>query len=61
MPRAASIRAVSRVRALEIKAATLHHLYQKMPDQYSIVLLNLARDLARRLSRLDDAYIARAA
>jgi CRP-like cAMP-binding protein len=61
MPRAASIRAVGSVRAIEIKAATLHHLYVRMPSQYSIVLLNLARDLARRLSRLDDAYIARAA
>jgi CRP-like cAMP-binding protein len=61
MPRAASIRAVGNVRAIEIKASTLHHLYQRMPDQYSIVLLNLARDLARRLSRLDEAYIARAA
>ena len=61
MPRAASIRAVGAVRAIEIEAATLHHLYQKMPAQYSIVLLNLARDLARRLSRLDEAFIARAA
>jgi CRP/FNR family transcriptional regulator/voltage-gated potassium channel len=60
MPRAASIRAVGNVRAIEIKAATLHHLYQKMPSQYSILLLNLARDLARRLSRIDEAYIARA-
>jgi CRP-like cAMP-binding protein len=60
MPRAASIRAVGPVRAIEIRAATLHHLYQRMPDQYSILLLNLARDLARRLSRIDDAYIARA-
>jgi CRP-like cAMP-binding protein len=61
MPRVASIRAVGNVRVLELKAATLHHLYQKFPDQYSIALLNLARDLARRLSRLDEAFIARAA
>jgi CRP-like cAMP-binding protein len=61
MARAASIRANGPVRVIEIKAATLHHLYQKMPDQYAVVLLNLARDLARRLSRLDEAFIARAA
>jgi ATP-binding cassette subfamily B protein len=60
MPRAASIRTTGEVRAIEIKAATLHHLYQKMPEQYAIVLLNLARDMARRLCRLDEAYAARA-
>jgi len=60
MARAASIRALSPVKTIEIKAATLHHLYQTMPDQYAIVLLNLARDMARRLSLLDEAYAARA-
>jgi len=60
VPRAASIRALTPVRAIEIKAATLHHLCQKMPDQYAIVLLNLARDLARRLRELDEAFAARA-
>jgi len=60
MTRAASVRTCSPVRAIEIKAATLHHLFQKMPDQYSIVLLNLARDLARRLRKLDEIFAARA-
>ncbi len=59
MTRAASIRAVGPVKAIEIKAATLHHLYQKMPEQYAIVLLNLARDMARRLNWLDNAFVAR--
>ncbi len=60
MRRAASIRAITAVTAIEIKGATLYHLYQKMPDQYAVVLLNLARDMARRLSQLDEAYAARA-
>jgi CRP-like cAMP-binding protein len=60
MTRTASIRANGPVRVIQIKAATLHHLYQKVPDQYAIVLLNLARDLARRLCQIDDAYAARA-
>jgi len=30
-----------------------------MPDQYAIVLLNLARDMARRLRTLDEAFAAR--
>jgi len=60
MPRAASVRALTPVRAIEIKAATLHHLFRQMPGQYAIVLLNLARDLARRLRTLDEAFAARA-
>ena len=58
--RAASVRALTPVRAIEIKAATLHHLFQKMPEQNAIVLLNIARDMARRLREIDDAYSARA-
>jgi CRP/FNR family transcriptional regulator, cyclic AMP receptor protein len=60
MPRAASVRTVTPVRVIEIRAATLYHLFQKMPEQYAIVLLNVARDLARRLRQLDDAFAARA-
>jgi len=60
MPRAASVRALTSVRAIEIKAATLHHLFRQMPGQYAIIILNLARDLARRLRALDEAFAARA-
>jgi CRP-like cAMP-binding protein len=60
MPRAASVCTLTSIKAIEIKACTLHHLYQTMPDQYAIVLLNLARDMARRLCQLDEAYAARA-
>jgi CRP-like cAMP-binding protein len=56
--RAASVRAIDPVRAIEIKAATLRHLFQQMPEQYTIVLLNLARDMARRLRKLDEAFAA---
>jgi CRP/FNR family cyclic AMP-dependent transcriptional regulator len=60
MPRAASVRALTPVRAIEIKAATLYRLFQRMPAQYAIVLLNVARDMARRLRKLDEAFAARA-
>jgi len=60
MPRAASVRTLTPVKAIEIKAITLYHLFQRMPDQYSIVILNLARDMARRLRQLDEAFAARA-
>jgi CRP-like cAMP-binding protein len=60
VPRAATVRAISEVTAIEINAATLHHLYQRMPAQYAIMILNLARDLARRLRSLDEAFAAKA-
>jgi len=60
VPRAASVRALTGVTAIKIRASTLYHLFQKMPDQYSILLLNLARDMARRLRSLDEAYAAKA-
>jgi len=60
VPRAASVLTLSPVKAIEIKAGTLYHLFQQMPDQYSIVILNLARDMARRLRKLDEAFAARA-
>jgi len=60
VPRAATVRTVTPVIALEIKAATLYHLFRKMPDQYAIVILNLARDMARRLRTLDEAFAGRA-
>jgi len=60
VPRAASVLTLTPVKAIEIKAGTLYRLFQKMPDQYSIVILNLARDMARRLRKLDEAFAARA-
>jgi len=60
VPRVASVRTLAKVTAIEIRAATLHHLFQKMPTQYAIMLLNLARDMARRLRVLDEAFAARA-
>jgi CRP-like cAMP-binding protein len=57
--RTASVCALTPVRAVEIKAATLHHLFQKMPEQYTIILLNLSRDLARRLRDIDEIFAAR--
>ncbi len=59
VPRAATARALSHVTLIEIKAATLYHLFQKMPDQYAIMLLNLARDMARRLRALEEAFAAK--
>jgi len=59
VPRAATVCALTPVKAIEIKAATLYHLSRRMPDQFAIVLLNIARDMARRLRTLDEAFAAK--
>jgi len=58
--RTASVRTLTDVKTIEIRAATLYRLFQKMPDQYSVLILNLSRDMARRLRKLDEAYAAKA-
>ena len=54
--RSASVIAESDVTACTLKGADLHRLYRHRPEQYGIVMLNLARDLARRLRSLDDRF-----
>ena len=50
----ASVLAVDEVIIYSLKGADFHRLYHHRPDQYGIVILNLARDLARRLRALDE-------
>jgi CRP-like cAMP-binding protein len=54
--RSASVVAVETVTASTLKGADFHRLYRHRPDQYGIVMLNLARDLSRRLRVLDDKF-----
>ena len=54
--RSASVVAVDAVTACTLKGTDFHRLYRQRPDQYGIVILNLARDLARRLRALDERY-----
>ena len=55
--RSASVVADDAVTACTLKGADFHRLYQHRPDQYGIVMLNLARDLSRRLRALDDRFL----
>lgn len=54
--RSASVRAVKSTQVLRIRAAHLHHLFQHWPDQYAVVILNVARDVSRRLRALDENW-----
>ncbi|HWD17986.1 MAG TPA: cyclic nucleotide-binding domain-containing protein [Verrucomicrobiae bacterium] len=58
-PRAATAQAIERCVIFKVPSCAFHHLYVKLPAQYGILLLNIARDLSRRLRRLDEAFAAR--
>ncbi len=54
--RSASVVAVEEVVVCSLKGTDFHRLYRHRPDQYGIVMLNIARDLARRLRALDEKF-----
>lgn len=54
--RSASVVAEDAVTAYTLKGLDFHRLYQHLPLQYGIVMLNLSRDLARRLRALDEKF-----
>jgi CRP-like cAMP-binding protein len=56
--RCASIRAVEDTTLYSLKGIDLYRLFKKYPEQYAIVILNIARDLARRLRALDERFSA---
>lgn len=56
--RSASVRAVEDTVLFGLKGADLFHLFQYRADQYAILILNLARDLSRRLRALDAQWKA---
>ncbi len=58
--RVASVRTLEPTIVLGLKASDLYHLFQHQQDQYTIVILNIARDLSRRLRALDEHFTARA-
>jgi CRP-like cAMP-binding protein len=55
--RSASVVALEPTRLFTLKGANFYKLYLAQPDQYGIVILNIARDLARKLRRLDDRFV----
>lgn len=56
--RSASVRAREDTVLFGLKGADLFHLFKYRADQYAILILNLARDLSRRLRALDERWQA---
>ncbi len=58
-PRSSTAQTVTASTLIGISSFAFHHLYQRMPAQHSILLLNIARDLCRRLRRIDETFAAK--
>jgi CRP/FNR family transcriptional regulator, cyclic AMP receptor protein len=59
LPRLATVQAACPTTVFTISSMAFYHLYEYMPAQHSILLLNIARDLSRRIRALDIVFAAR--
>jgi CRP-like cAMP-binding protein len=57
MPSAATIKAVTSVRLLSMSIKTLHDIYKTDVSVFSMLLMNLARDLSRRLRKMNERAV----
>lgn len=53
-PRSASVRALEASRAMRISAADLYALFERDPEQFALIQMNLAREISRRLRATDE-------
>jgi CRP-like cAMP-binding protein len=60
-PRTATVRAVTDCRALRLSSRVLLQLYRDHPKAFTLVQMNLGREIARRLAALDDVVFEIAA
>ena len=56
MPAAASIKALSQVKTMTISNRAIREIYKKDLTTFTLVLMNLARDLVRRLRKMDEKF-----
>ena len=59
LPRPATVQAASPTTVFTISSNAFYHLYQNIPAQHCVLLLNIARDLSRRLRARDEKFAAR--
>lgn len=57
-PRSAGVRCLEASVVIQLRSTDLLSIYRENPSEYAIIILNLARDLARRLHRLGDVFAA---
>jgi CRP-like cAMP-binding protein len=59
LPRSATVQAVTDTTLYSLTSLAFYHLYEAVPAQHSILVLNIARDVSRRLRHLDEVFAAR--
>jgi CRP-like cAMP-binding protein len=59
LPRSATVQALTETQLFSVTSLTFYQLYKTIPSQYSILVLNIARDLSRRLRHVDEEFAAR--
>ncbi|MDR2477432.1 MAG: cyclic nucleotide-binding domain-containing protein [Treponema sp.] len=57
MPSVATIRSLTKVTAMSISNKSLREIYKRDIKSFSLMLMNLARDLSRRLRRADEVMV----
>ena len=53
-PTVATIRAVKATRLVYLSNHSMHEIYKENPKVFAMLIMNLARELARRLRRMDE-------
>jgi CRP/FNR family transcriptional regulator, cyclic AMP receptor protein len=59
LPRAATVQAVGETSLMMFSSVAFYELYEAMPEQYGVLVLNIARDISRRLRCIDEVFAAR--
>ena len=59
LPRSASVLAITDVTIISLSSLVFWELHEAKPGEYGVVLLNIARDLSRRLRHIDESLCAR--
>ena len=54
LPRSASVRAEEDCSALELMPVTLHALFERDPEQFALIQMNMGREVCRRLRTTDE-------
>jgi CRP-like cAMP-binding protein len=57
MPSVATIKALSAVQVISISNKSLREVYKLDIKSFSLIIMNLARDLSRRLRRMDERAV----
>lgn len=57
LPRAATVQAVVDCELVGLKSMAFYRLHRARPDQHGILVLNLARDLSRRIRALHEKFV----